>query len=115
MLGSHDTVAIRPPSKAVRHREGDCEEAMSKARVWRWGAAEVAVRCHYLMGKRGAMWGGRAKERAVWVQRSYCTEDTGCGSRSWDKVGIDLGNGVSSVPFELRVHLKLPLAASRSI
>jgi hypothetical protein len=52
MLGSHDTVAMRPPSKAVRHRDGGCEEVILKPRVG-VDAAEVAVRCHYLMGKRG--------------------------------------------------------------
>ena len=77
MLGSHDTVAIKPPSKAVRHREGGCDEAISKARVSGWDAAQVAVRCIYLMGRRGAMRSGRAKG-----------EQYRCEQLLWDKVAV---------------------------
>jgi hypothetical protein len=33
MLGSHETVARRPPRSAVRHRSGKCEEAIVRPRV----------------------------------------------------------------------------------
>jgi len=52
MLGSHDTVARRPPRSAVRHRSGKCEEAIVRPRFG-VEAAEVAVRSRYIMGSEG--------------------------------------------------------------
>lgn len=55
MLGSHDTVAMRPPSKAVRHRDGGCEEAIlgPRVRVGMEGRGGCGARCDYHMGRRG--------------------------------------------------------------
>ena len=90
MLGSHETVAIRPPSKAVRHREG-CEEAILKARVSGWNAAQVAVRCLCLMGRRGAIWGverragslGASSSCRIWLRWSALINRSSDRSGQW--------------------------------